>query len=93
MMKNTRQANFWENYKKYLLHKYGIEILLGNYLGNHSTFNSNKGKTFGRIATRRHNDDFDSTDPYQREPSNVKMLVQSWEVLCSGPTSGKFLYK
>ena len=44
-MKNTRQANFWETYKKYVLHKYGIEILLGNYWGNHSTFNCKKKET------------------------------------------------
>ena len=92
MMKNTRQANFWENCKKYVLHKYGIEILLGNYWGNHSTFNCKKGETF---KPSYKDDAFNPTDLVQRQPDNVQALeqsckVQPWEV---GQSSGQFLYK
>ena len=76
MMKNTRQANFWETYKKYVLHKYGIEILLGNYWGNHSTYNYKKEKTFKPSSK---DDAFDPTDLVKRQPDNVQALEQSCE--------------
>ena len=77
MMKNTRQANFWENCKKYVLHKYGIEILLGNYWGNHSTFNCKKEKTYKSFSK---DDAFDlDFDLVKRQPDTVQALEQSCE--------------
>ena len=74
--KNTRQANFWKTYKKYVLHKYGIEILLGNYWGNHSTFNCKEEETL-KLSCR--DDAYNHTDFVKRQPDNVQALEQSCE--------------